>query len=238
MKTIIIGDIHGRTVWKLIVHLEQPDRVIFIGDYFDSREGFTAVEQIHNFKEIVAYKQSRPDAGDVILLGNHDLSYWPGINGSVVSGFQAGAAPNITQVLLENEQHLQMAYDDGKYLYSHAGVGKVWLNDMGWDEVQPIADFVNDVWKYKPLAFEFYGFEPSGDSTCQTPVWIRPASLIKTWKKDKDKPTQIFGHTTVNKIDLEGSKKWTGGKFIMIDALGTSGEYLINIDGELSVGKV
>ena len=36
MKTIVIGDIHGRDVWKEIVFQEQADRVIFIGDYFDS----------------------------------------------------------------------------------------------------------------------------------------------------------------------------------------------------------
>ena len=35
-KTIIIGDIHGRDIWKNIVAQEQADRVIFIGDYFDS----------------------------------------------------------------------------------------------------------------------------------------------------------------------------------------------------------
>ncbi|NBP57427.1 metallophosphoesterase, partial [bacterium] len=36
MKTIFIGDIHGRSIWKEIVEQEKPDRVIFIGDYFDS----------------------------------------------------------------------------------------------------------------------------------------------------------------------------------------------------------
>ena len=36
MKTILIGDIHGRSIWKRIVADEKPDRVVFIGDYFDS----------------------------------------------------------------------------------------------------------------------------------------------------------------------------------------------------------
>ena len=37
MKTIVIGDIHGRTIWKQIV-IENPDfdKLVFIGDYFDS----------------------------------------------------------------------------------------------------------------------------------------------------------------------------------------------------------
>jgi hypothetical protein len=236
MKTIVLGDTHGRAFWKLITHLENPDRVIFIGDYFDSFD-ISGVEQIHNFKEIINYKET--SGKEVILLiGNHDISYYPGINGAAVSGFQFGIAPNITQTLMENLHHLQMAYDDGTYLYSHAGVGKVWLTNQGWDGKENIADFTNMIWKYKPLAFEFYGFESSGDSTTQTPVWIRPASLLKTWQKDKNKPTQIVGHTTVQKIDLEGSKKWTGGKLFMIDALGTSGEYLIIEDGVLRAGKL
>lgn len=247
MKTIVIGDIHGRSIWKLIAHLNQDaDRVIFLGDYFDTRDGISAVEQIHNFKEIVEFKEcafTNPGKEDqhktevILLLGNHDLSYYPGINGAAVSGYQPGTAANITHILMDNIHHFQMAYDDGQYLYSHAGVGKVWLEQNGWDDKQNIAEFVNDMWKYKPLSFEFTGFESSGDSTTQTPVWIRPMSLLKTWKKDKNKPSQIVGHTSVMKIDLEGSKKWTGGKLTMIDALGTSGEYLIITDGVMQVGQ-
>lgn len=33
MKTVIVGDIHGRTIWKDILEKEQPDRVVFLGDY-------------------------------------------------------------------------------------------------------------------------------------------------------------------------------------------------------------
>lgn len=237
MKKVILGDTHGRSLWKLIVHQEQPDEVVFIGDYFDSKEGFTAAEQIHNFKEIVNYKLSNPQIKVILLLGNHDLSYYPGIHGSVVSGYQFGAAPAITQALMENIEHFQLAYDDGTYLYSHAGVGKVWLEETGWDGKENIADYVNSVWKYRPLAFEFYGFESTGDSTTQTPVWIRPNSLLKTWHRNKSKPTQIVGHTSVHKIALEEYEKWTGGKLIMIDALGTSGEYLVINDGVMSVGQ-
>ena len=50
-KTLILGDTHGRSTWKLAVHQEQPNRVIFIGDYFDSFD-ISGVEQIDNFKQI------------------------------------------------------------------------------------------------------------------------------------------------------------------------------------------
>ena len=58
MKTLFLGDTHGRSVWKKIVEKENPDRVIFIGDYFDSFD-IPGIEQIHNFKEIVdLYRKS------------------------------------------------------------------------------------------------------------------------------------------------------------------------------------
>ena len=36
-KIIVIGDIHGRTIWKQIVAANpDADLFVFIGDYFDS----------------------------------------------------------------------------------------------------------------------------------------------------------------------------------------------------------
>ena len=51
-RTLVLGDTHGLSLWKQIVKQENPDRVIFIGDYFDSFD-IPGVDQIHNFKEII-----------------------------------------------------------------------------------------------------------------------------------------------------------------------------------------
>jgi len=238
MKTIAIGDIHGRSIWKKIIEKEKPNKVVFVGDYFDSRDDISAAEQIHNFKEIIEYKTSQNETEVILLVGNHDLIYYPGIYGEGTTGYQSEMASYITNIIIENNHHLQAAYFDGQYLFSHAGVGKVWLKENGWDNKEDIAYFVNKIWEEDKSKFEFYGFEPTGDNLIQTPVWIRPKSLIKTWQKDKSKPIQIFGHSEVYNIDLEEYQKWTGGKFIMIDALGFSKEYLIIIDQVLSVGKI
>ena len=32
MKIVVLGDIHGRTVWKDIIAREQPDQVSSLGD--------------------------------------------------------------------------------------------------------------------------------------------------------------------------------------------------------------
>ena len=51
MKIIAIGDLHGRTLWKYIVSKVDFDVVVFIGDYFDTHENISPVQQIKNFKE-------------------------------------------------------------------------------------------------------------------------------------------------------------------------------------------
>jgi metallophosphoesterase superfamily enzyme len=45
MKTVFIGDVHGRDVWKNIIEVEKPNRVVFIGDYFDSFDISPAEQQ-------------------------------------------------------------------------------------------------------------------------------------------------------------------------------------------------
>ena len=56
-KTIYIGDIHGRNVWKEIVEEHKDaDNIVFIGDYFDSFN-IPGVVQLNNAKEIVEFKK-------------------------------------------------------------------------------------------------------------------------------------------------------------------------------------
>jgi predicted MPP superfamily phosphohydrolase len=102
MKTIVIGDIHGRDCWKSIVANEAPDRVIFIGDYFDSYDDYTAAEQMYNFQEIIDWKKSG-QCGVAILIGNHDYHYMRGIT-EHYSGYQSGARAAIEQLLEDNKE--------------------------------------------------------------------------------------------------------------------------------------
>ena len=85
MKTIIIGDIHGRNIWKDIVSKESYDRVIFVGDYFDSFN-IPGIDQIHNFKEICQFVRDS-DKEVILLVGNHELHYMS--IGQIYSGFQS-----------------------------------------------------------------------------------------------------------------------------------------------------
>jgi hypothetical protein len=244
MKTIILGDTHGRSNWKLAIHQEQPDRIIFIGDYFDSFD-IPGVEQIHNFKEIIQYKENNPQIEVTLLIGNHDHHYFPEIGYTGTSGYQSGIAPSITQVIDENRYHLQMAYGFGDYLFTHAGVSPIFMDQVfgsdGWSKESIVVD-LNELFKYKPKAFEFNGFDGYGDNTTQTPIWIRPGSLMSVNKKHdkglKKDYIQIVGHTQMRRLDLKGSDKFTGGRYYFIDTMDTSGEYLIVEDNQLKTNSV
>lgn len=244
MKTLVLGDTHGRSTWKLAIHQEKPDRVIFIGDYFDSFE-ISGIEQIDNFKQIIKYKEDNPQVEVVLLIGNHDHHYFPEVGYTGTSGYQSGIAPSITQVIDENRHHLKMAYEFGEYLFTHAGVSPVFMDQVfgkeGWSKDYIETD-LNELFKYKPRAFNFNGLESSGDNTTQTPIWIRPRSLMSANKKHekglKKDYIQIVGHTQMRRLDLDGSDKFTGGRYYFIDTMDTSGQYLIIEGDKLTTNSV
>jgi len=251
MKTVIIGDIHGRSVWKLIVNQEQPDRVILIGDYFDSYD-LLAVEQMYNFNEIIEYKEksiSREGTLQehktevIMLIGNHDYHYYPEIGNTGTSGYQYGAAAAISKLVDDNRHHLQMAYQMDDFLFTHAGVSSAFMDSVygrdGW-KVENIATDLNELFKYKPKTFEFGTMlhyntyqDPTGDNEEQSPIWIRPRALMRSNKDTLRKQViQVVGHTQQEQIDIKGMA--TGGRYYYIDTLGTSGEYMIINNNEIS----
>jgi hypothetical protein len=235
MKNIYIGDIHGRITWMKIVeeHLDA-DNVVFIGDYFDSYDDISAADQIDNLLKIIEYKKTSKSTV-TLLIGNHDHHYWPSIGNTGTSGYQSAAAPAITKVFEDNKEHFNMAVLVGDKLCTHAGVSPIYLEDNGWKESDDIITFLNDLFEFKPRVFIFAGRDPYGDDFYQTPIWIRPPSL--RWVNNdvtliRDKYVQIVGHTQQNTINVSSC-----GRYVFIDTLPV-GEYLIEIDGELSVGNI
>lgn len=230
MKIIAVGDVHGRSFWKLIASAQAFDKLVILGDYFDSFD-ISASEQMNNFIELVTYKRANPDKV-VLLIGNHDFHYLPVAMAAfeVYTGFQQRFAFQISQLLEENKNLLQMCYKWENYLFTHAGVTHAWLNDVGHCE-EEIDVFINELFKYQPLSFFFNGSDPYGDDVTQSPVWVRPASLKKNaYKYETIK--QVVGHTTVIKLEI------MKGRFFFVDTMGTSKEYLILDDGRVSIGKV
>jgi hypothetical protein len=248
MKLVAIGDIHGRNYWKQIVDQEQDaDMFVFVGDYFDS---FTikGPEQINNFLDIVEFKkQSKVPV--ILLLGNHDYHYYPGIEDNGTSGYQTLMAPSIKHVVDDNKQHLQAAYQVDEFVFTHAGLSSEWLDDniIMWD-VPNLAMYVNDLFYYQPqkLAYrsykqvgdQVYGVGGYGSETFQGPLWIRPKALMAANKETLRKQIiQVVGHTPQDTIDIKG--KSTGGRYYFIDTLEYGqNQYLVIKDGVVSLGKL
>ena len=242
MKTLIIPDIHGKTIWRPIVSKEQPDRVVFLGDYFDCYDKISVAEQIFNYKQIVELKE-KGEIEVIMLIGNHDHHYFPEIGYTGTSGYQGMGKHDLEYTITETRQHLQIAYQMDEYLFTHAGVSEVFMNQIygegGWN-IDTIAEDLNELFKHKPHAFEFTGWDPYGNNEQQTPIWIRPTALMRANKKGeiKKKYIQIHGHTENGGISFNHIKKTAGGKYYNIDCMGTSGEYLIIEDDKISKGSV
>jgi predicted phosphodiesterase len=245
MKTVLIGDIHGRDSWKHIVNNEQDaDRFVFVGDYFDSFE-IPGLIQYQNFQDIIAFKEST-DKEVILLIGNHDYHYFPEIGENGTSGYQPRMAPTIQHLINTNRNHLQMAYQFDDVLVTHAGVSSEWADDvLGEWKVETLSDQINELFKYQPLKIEFrqykqvgdkvYGVGGYGDETFQGPIWIRPRSLMKAnYDTLRTQIIQVVGHTGQRQIDIDGHA--TGGRYYFIDTLPK--QYLIITDGVATLGTI
>lgn len=241
MKSVIIGDIHGRILWEQIVEKENDaDRFIFVGDYFDTHESIRIIVQLHNFIRLIEFKNNSK-ADVIMLIGNHDFHYMPFAN-ETYSGHQRGHHHTIQSLLMEHINELSMCYKMDKYLFSHAGVSYNWLKywlDKNKIKIRfnDIDVLVNDLFINCPRAFKFSGWDPYGDSVESSPIWIRPKSLQESnYDTLRKEFIQVVGHTQQKKIDIKGQT--TGGRYYYIDTLGESREYLIIEDGEVSVGQL
>jgi predicted MPP superfamily phosphohydrolase len=222
MTIIALGDTHGRPNWKTIIEKEEFDKIVFVGDYFDSKEFILEKQQKKNFEDIIAFKKTYPEKV-TLLFGNHDFHYLPYID-EKYSSYQASAALEIGKMLEDalSENLIQMCFRSGGFLFTHAGVTKTWAeaNEIDLDNVE---ESINSLFIRNPSAFKFtIGINRSliGDDISQTPIWVRPISLIS----DKiEGYTQVVGHTNLEQVSFSYGP-------IFIDTLGTSGQYLKIVD--------
>lgn len=74
MKTIVIGDIHARSIWKEILvsekFYEEECKVVFLGDYVSTHENYSPHLQISNLIDLLEFKELNPDR-IILLRGNH-----------------------------------------------------------------------------------------------------------------------------------------------------------------------
>lgn len=221
-KILVLGDTHGRPFWKEIIEKENPDKIIFLGDYVSTHEGISAEQQFSNLEEILTYKENNPDKV-ILLRGNHDTQhlgyYWAECSGWDGQVWGAMSQSEFKERFLKLTQWVYID-EELKTIFSHAGVSDVWMKNSEIDSV-------HDINSLEPS--ELFGFTPNyygdcyGDSETQPPVWIRPQALCKCNVKGWD---QVVGHTPVRTIINVGKSAKGKQNIWLCDALGVK-QYLV-----------
>ena len=243
LRILTFGDIHGRNVWKDVIDregIDNLDLIVFLGDYFSSREDIPVDLQEENFRHIVEFKNMYPDKV-VLLRGNHDMEackyYWAECYPSHHSKW----VYENKEWFLDNTQWV-LQIDD--VVFSHAGITKRWYEDMR--ETYPEITCFEDINNIEPS--EMFGFRPCklsdyyGESETQPCTWIRPAFLCEYGFPEI---RYVVGHSTVKAI-TECRKAlieqygdlidWAKCEIWLCDALPR--EYLIIDHGEFIPTKI
>lgn len=133
MRTLTIPDLHGRSGWQQL-DLEPYDKVVFTGDYVDSYE-FPDEVIYANLQAVIALKEQNPDRVE-LLLGNHDIQYfyYPDFR---CSGFRPSAQPALTAFFQEHQALFNVAFGEGCYLWTHAGLSAGW-HQLALPHLQPL----------------------------------------------------------------------------------------------------
>lgn len=230
IKILILGDIHGRTVWKNILEKEQPQQVIFLGDYVGSHDNIPAQQQIDNLEAILSLKEERPD--DIILLrGNHDLQhlgYWWAECSNLSHKVQNYMATDeYRQRFLSSTQWIhEFSCGGQKIICSHAGVSAVWLSNTGIGTVERINSCKpSENFSFRPGRFS----DHNGESCTQPCTWIRPKSLAECAVEGY---VHIVGHTPQERVTHERINDQT--EMWLVDALAHGG-YLVLEDDEFII---
>lgn len=248
-KILVLGDIHGRSVWKEIIKKEQPDETIFLGDFVTTHEGYTGEQQLNELIDILDYVEADP-AHRTICRGNHDTQalgyYWarcfPYVPAIVDEWFSLPA--NKERFLKNSCWVKEFVVGNQKVLASHAGISKVWLSKiLKMNQEDFSTDTINAMEPSEKFGFNGDRQDNYGTSPQQSCTWIRPDTLQEVAIEGYD---QIVGHTGTygdckkipiwrkdenNKDDLSGNHIW------MCDAL-AQGSYLIIEDGEIKIKNI
>ena len=134
MKILVIPDVHGRDFWiNPCYDIDEFDKVVFLGDYHDPYPFQVSQDTSrHRLRsELVPFVESNRDKV-VCLLGNHDANYVIGVMADRFDHFHKDEIRGLLE-----RMDLQLAYKEGKYLFTHSGVLPLWLqvNELTLEDV-------------------------------------------------------------------------------------------------------
>lgn len=194
---VVIGDVHGLTAWEDIVKRNPSCRILFLGDYVDPYQYMSNECVLDNLKKIISLKAEHFD-DIILLLGNHDMHY---ITADIPTGsrFNTQMADKISEVLNDNRSLFTFAHQEGKCIFTHAGISQQWFTD----------DFKGDIhrniaWQLNNPANEQQQAAIFRCGTCRGGLPGDRGGIFWADKDELKKPlqgfTQIVGHNKVRDI--------------------------------------
>lgn len=212
---IIIPDLHCQDFWRRAVNqLQNDEKIIFLGDYFDSHDSFLfshhSEDSFLNIKEILSLKETLGDRC-ILLIGNHELSYLrPWDISHMASPHDFKNQFKIRKLIKSNLGKFKIAHiekhNDNLFMFSHAGINPEWFCRL--TKIQQSALFESlTIESFKKLSGSL-----SDDKSC---VWDyfepdRPQNKVLS-----ENCFQIFGHTCFNnpKISDQSAALDTGNPY-------------------------
>lgn len=186
MKTLIIPDIHNKyTLAECIIDMEEPDRIIFLGDYFDDY-GDTPVDA---YNTALWLKTSLNHSNRIHLIGNHDLSYMTnGVKGCI--GWNGAKQMFVNKVGI-NWKLLYHYCFVGDWLCTHAGLSDEFYKAYNQQGLSP-SYFIHGLERDPELKFRLYMTSPyrGGHDSHSGILWCDYNEFV-----DIPNLNQIFGHT-------------------------------------------
>lgn len=193
MRYLVVGDTHCKPhILKEAENSTNWDMMIFLGDACDNW-GATQADNIAMVKQLIDMK-NKYHGKFVWLIGNHDWGY---VDTSVrMSGHIKENEILIHDLLVENINLWNVAAKFDNILFSHAGVSRLFLQELG-------TDFDNCVKAINSLRLSpdrgnllnEVGRQCGGFSYTPSPIWARPDEIGYT------DCIQVVGHTPVERIE-------------------------------------
>ena len=221
--TIVIGDIHGRDLWRDIVIRHPHARFVFLGDYTDPipSDKISVEEVWDNLMRLLSFKQLNRDRV-TLLIGNHDAQYlfshiW------ATNSYMWEIQTKLKDFYACRNQFLDIALEDSGLLFTHAGVSKSWMAGANLQTRTPLLPTLKrmiDIRDNDKIAqLNAVGFARRGTLEWGGPLWADKSEL---WELPSGY-LQIVGHNPTDHIFMRKTSPDAG--IVFCDAL-RSGEYL------------
>lgn len=194
--TLIIPDIHTKfVIAELIIEKEKPDKIVFLGDYFDNYDD--GVELTIQTAEWL--KNSMLKSNRIHLLGNHDNSYRVPSK-YACSGYQpikAMVINNKVKVDLNKLKHFTIV---GDWLCTHAGLTKGFYKQYSKNKETPI-EMLERMSNDEKMHESLYSVSSLRGGYDENPgiIWCDSREF-----EPIQKLKQIFGHTVSDEVRSQG----------------------------------